>query len=95
MFCLTAGVHSEGNVGLQSEMYQLSSSPDEFVIKQRGRRHTFHPICLSFANLSDNDNGMEILLEPWFVAVRLVFWIAKCNFVHDFAYNAGRMLRDI
>jgi len=48
------GVHSEGNVGLQNEMYQLSSSPDEFVIKQRGRRHNLQPLCLSFTDRSDS-----------------------------------------
>jgi len=47
------GVHSEGNVGLQSDMYQLSLSPDEFVIKQRGQRHRLQPLCLSFTDYID------------------------------------------
>jgi len=47
------GVHSESNVGLQSEMYQLSLSPDEFVIKQRGQRHKLQPLCLSFTDYID------------------------------------------
>jgi len=59
--CNCAGVHSEGNIGLQSEMYQLSLSPDEFVIKQRGRRHSLQPFRLRFADHSDS--SMCSLLE--------------------------------
>ena len=70
MRCCT-GVHSDGNVGLQSEMYQLSSSPDEFVIKQRGRRHSLQSLCLSLADYSDS--GMwNLLLQLEGVAIRPV-----------------------
>jgi len=55
ILCNCAGVHSEGNVGMQNEMYQLSLSPDELVIKQRGRRHSLQPLCLNFVD--HNDSG--------------------------------------
>jgi len=42
-------------------MYQLSLSPDEFVIKQRGRRHSLQPFRLRFADHSDS--SMCSLLE--------------------------------
>lgn len=38
-------------------MYQASSSPDELVIKQRGRRHSLQPLCLNFTDHSDADDG--------------------------------------
>ena len=48
------GMHSEGNVGLQSESDPLPSSPEELVIKQRGRRHNLQPLCLSFTQHSNS-----------------------------------------
>jgi len=57
------GLHSNGNIARPSDLYRLTSSPEEQVIESRRRRYSLIPTSLSFTESCESDDDSADFLR--------------------------------